>query len=31
VEATPARTYDAVAATKTTLDHTEACFDHRQS
>jgi transposase len=27
VEATPARTYDEVAATKTMLDRTEACFD----
>jgi hypothetical protein len=27
VEATPARTYDEVAATKTMLDCTEACFD----
>ena len=27
VEATPARTYDEVAATKTMIDRTEACFD----
>ncbi len=27
VEATPARTYDEVAATKTMLDRTERCFD----
>jgi transposase len=27
VEATPARTYDEVAATRTMLDRTEACFD----
>jgi transposase len=27
VEATPARTYDEVSATKTMLDRTEACFD----
>jgi hypothetical protein len=27
VEATPARTHDEVAATKTMLDRTEACFD----
>jgi hypothetical protein len=27
VEATPARTYDEVAATKTTIDRTERCFD----
>jgi hypothetical protein len=27
VEATPARTYDEVAATKTMIERTERCFD----